>query len=287
MQGMGKHRRKWIPLLAMSVMLGTVAGCSGSDSGKGAEPAKTSGEKLTDQKKEQGKDTPEKLTMYNIMVYSEPPKADSDIVKKIQEYTGTKLEVTWIPGSTYREKINASIASGDVPMALMIDEKSSTMINAARSGMFWEIGPYLKDYPNLMKLNKNVLESVKVDGKLYSLPRARSLVNDGPVFREDWMRKLGLSRPKTLDEFYNMIKAFALNDPDGNGKNDTYGLVEQKDMRGFGYLLALSGAPNEWEVKDGKLSPAVLTKEYLDAIKFYRRLYNEKLMNQDFTVPGR
>jgi len=229
------------------------------------------------------------LTMVDQFSQNQPPAEDDDFVKKVEAFTNTKLKITWIPGGNVNEKINAIIASGDMPQALIVFEnKSTTLVNAVRSGVFWEIGPYLKDFPNLNKyLYPQVLDGIKIDGKIYSLYRSRPLIGDGVVYRKDWLDNLGLSQPKTVDELYNVIKAFTLNDPDKNGKNDTIGLVDESALRGFGYVLAIHGAPNEWEVKDGKLSPALFHPGYLEALKFYRRLYQEGLMNKDFSLQSR
>lgn len=48
-------------------------------------------------------------------------------------------------------------------------------------------------------------------------------------YRKDWFDALNLQSPKTLDDWYNVIKALTLNDPDKNGKNDTYGLMLEKN----------------------------------------------------------
>jgi len=229
------------------------------------------------------------MTMVNQFTQNQPPGDDDEFVKKIEDFTNTKLQITWIPGGNVHEKINAIIASGDMPKAMLVFEnKSTTLINAVRSGVFWEIGPYIDQFPNLKKyLYPEVLDGVKIDGKLYSLYRSRPLIGDGVVIRKDWLDNLGLSQPKTMDELYNVIKAFTLNDPDKNGKNDTIGLVDESALRGFGYVAAQYGAPNEWEVKDGKLSPAQFHPGYLEALKFFRKLYKEGLMNKEFTLQSR
>lgn len=232
--------------------------------------------------------SPYKISMMNVMMYSEPPKLDSPEMKKIEEFTNTKLDINWVPGAPYIDKMSTTIASGELPMVMLsINGKDPNIINAVRSGMFWEIGPYLKEFPNLEKLNKDVFNNVSIDGKIYSLFKTRDLVGDGILFRKDWLDNLGLKEPKTIDELYNVIKAFTLNDPDKNGKNDTIGLVEESGLRGFKVVLAYHGAPNGWELKDGKLIPDLLTPEYLDSLKFMRRLFDEKLMNQDFAATNR
>jgi putative aldouronate transport system substrate-binding protein len=245
-------------------------------------------------KKEEGSDGRFTFTMMNQYTSPEPPGENNPIIKKIEEYTNTKIDATWIPASAYNDKVNVSIASNDLPQVLMIqDTKSSSIINAQRSGMFWEIGPYLKDYPNLSKYNGNetVLNNISVDGKVYGLYRARALARQGVVIRQDWLENLGLEQPKTIDDLYNVIKAFTLNDPAKTGNKDTFGLVEAEDssngasavgLTGFQTIAAFFGAPNQWEIQDGKAVPQFMTPENMEAMKFYKRLYDEKLINLDF-----
>lgn len=271
-----KMRRTGIT--AISVIVGATAlltGC-GSDSSPAAGGTGTSAATANKE--------PLKLSIMTLM-YAEPPKADSDVQKKIEEYTNTKLDISWVPNSSYKDKVNVTIGSGELPKAMLVqNNKDSNILSAVRSGMFWEVGPYLSAYPNLSKMNKSVFDNIKVDGKTYGLYRARDLSTSGIIFRSDWLKTVGLSEPKTMDELYNVLKAFTMNDPDKNGKQDTVGLTEEKVMDGFNTLASYMGAPNGWEVKDGKLSPDFLSSEYYEAMKFYKKLYDEKLIKQDFPV---
>ena len=40
------------------------------------------------------------------------------------------------------------------------------------------------------------------------------------MLRKDWLDNVGMQVPKTLDDFYKVLKAFVNNDPDKNGKAD-------------------------------------------------------------------
>ena len=44
------------------------------------------------------------------------------------------------------------------------------------------------------------------------------------------------------------------------------------------------GAPNQYGLKDGKLAPAFMFDEYLEALKFMNKCYNEGLINQDMAT---
>jgi putative aldouronate transport system substrate-binding protein len=232
---------------------------------------------------------PKKISMMMVYYFAEPPKKDNIMVKKLEEMTNTKLDITWVPSSAYDNKINATIASGELPMVMNVqNNKLPNILTGVRSGMFWELGPLLKDYPNLSKLyNEQTVYNASTDGKLYGLPHQRPLGLQMLLFRKDWLDNVGLKEPQTIDDVYQVAKAFTQKDPDKNGKDDTYGVVEflpPNSLQGFKVMLAWFGAPNGYGIKDGKLFPDFMSKEYFDAMQFYRKLFSEKLINQDFAA---
>lgn len=235
------------------------------------------------------------IRMFAPNFESEVLKPDNEIVQAIEKYTETKVRITWIPKSAYDDKVAASIASEDVPQALIIqNDRTQFMFDSVRSGFFWEIGPYLKDYNNLSKLDPTILKNISIDGKIYGLYRARDLAASGFIVRKDWLDRLGLKEPQTIDDLFQVLKAFTWNDPNQSGKHDTVGLALNKlDTNtatpvGFDLIVSYFGGPNGWEVSaDGKFTPDIMTKEYLDAMKFFKELYDEKLMNQDFAITSK
>jgi putative aldouronate transport system substrate-binding protein len=113
--------------------------------------------------------------------------------------------------------------------------------------------------------------------------RTRPAVRNGLYYRKDWADKLGLDKPKNVDELYNLIKAFVKNDPDGNGKDDTYGLGQESYLRlVFAALSPSFGLGNGWDVIDGKLVAIHTERGYFDMLTWIKRLYDEGLMNRDF-----
>lgn len=266
---------------AMAIAAGTLAGCGG-----GKEPAAspTSGASTA----AQASVAPKEPFKMSVMLTSYNPEfldTNGEIFKRLEERTNTKLTLTWVPSSTYADKVSATVASGELPSALLVlNQKLPYIVNSVRSGMFWELGPYLKDYPNLSRMNKIALDAISIDGKVYGIYRERDLARDGVMLRKDWLDNLGLQVPKTLDDFYNVLKAFVNNDPDKNGKADTMGMAESQVTGSFRSMLVWHGGPADWEIKDGKASPSHLSPAYLETMKFYKKLYSEKLINQDFAV---
>ncbi|MDB5083328.1 MAG: hypothetical protein JWN30_214 [Bacilli bacterium] len=212
------------------------------------------------------------------------PKSNP-VIQALDKYTNTDIQIQWVPNSSYADKINITLASGSLPMVMLITDKTSSFVNAAKSGAFWDLTPYLKDYPNLSKANPIVLNNSSIDGKVYGIYRSRPLGRNAIVYRKDWLQNVGLSEPKTINDFYNMLVAFKTKDPNKDGKGGTYGMVVSKYAGPFDIMQTWFGVPNKWgQDKDGKLIPAQFTPQYLDALKFFRKLYQEKLINQDFAV---
>jgi putative aldouronate transport system substrate-binding protein len=218
------------------------------------------------------------------------PKDDSPVVAELEKLTNTNIHFKWVTNASYVDKVNITLASGKLPTIMYVaDIKAPSFVNAARSGAFWEVSAdVLKDYPNLRQANPVIMSNTSIDGKNYGIYRALAMGRNGLVYRKDWLEAVGLPAPKTIDDFYNMLKAFKEKDPDKNGKADTYGMVMAKWTgqwaSGFDTIKLWFGAPNKWGMKEGKLVPDVLYEEYMDSLKFMRKLYDEKLINADFVI---
>lgn len=228
-----------------ALVLGALAGC-GSNSNK-------------EENAVQGADGtaspagPYKMSMMLTSYNPEPMDPEGEIYKQLEERTNTDLKITWVPSTTYSDKLSATIASGELPSTvLVLDQKLPYIVNSVRSGMFWELGPYLKDYPNLSRMNEVALNAISIDGKVYGIYRERDLARDGLMLRKDWLENLGLQEPKTVDDFYKVLQAFVKEDPDQNGKADTIGLAEQQVAAGWRAMLTWMGGPADWGSRTGR-----------------------------------
>ncbi|GAB2675731.1 extracellular solute-binding protein [Paenibacillus thermoaerophilus] len=278
-------------LLAMSV---AAAGCSKGDGGSASssEPNASQGPSAAASGNPAEKNEPFKITMSMNFDGKDIPNPNNPVQQAIETYTNTKLDIRYTPGAQYQEKLSVLIASGDLPMVVASygAPKQSYLLTAFENGVFWDIAPYLKEYPNLSKLNQAIYDNIAYKGKIYGLPRERPLARNAFIYRADWLENLGMQEPKTLEEFYNMLKAFKEKDPDKNGKNDTYGLSTGNvggsgpEPSAYGVVL---GAPNVWEVRNGEFIRDVFTPEYLEGLKFQKRLFEEGLIHPDFAMMDR
>lgn len=291
-QRKGKFKAAWA-LILVTVMAMLFTACSSSSGGNNT-PKNTANNNATTSNEAENKETPPpaeedlpplKLDIMLPAFNTDLPDDNSPIIKGLEEYTNTDVSIQFVPNSSYPDKMNITLVSGQLPHLMVVDRSSASFINAARSGAFWEVGPYLKNYPNLSMAHDVTLNNTSIDGKIYGVYRERVLGRMGVTINRDWLENLGLEAPKTIDEFYNMLKAFKEDDPDQNNKNDTYGLVVTKYAGPWDIMQIWFGAPNKWgEDSNGELLPTHLFPEYREALQFFRKLYDEGLVNEDFAV---
>lgn len=293
---LSRKTRFTIVLLLIIIMLFSIlmAGCS-KDTSKDTTTGKTSNntneQSVTDSsenKTEDGKkeDKPAEPYKLSIMAPGASDEYDSNPIRqqiyaKIEEYTNTEIEFIFYPDTMYWEKVPLVISTGDLP-TIMVVNRTPDIANLAFNGDIWEVGPYIKNYPNLSQITEVAWENCSFNGKLYSIPRSRPVGRNGVGYRLDWLENVGLPEPKTINDFYNMLVAFTRNDPDRNGKDDTIGMAVTSYPGPWDNMQIWFGAPNGWGERDGKLVPAHLTEEYDEALRFFRKLYAEGLVNQDF-----
>lgn len=280
--------KRWVAVVSVgTIAAGALAGCGGS--GNKVTGAPPSAGASTGASVAATQQPPVDLNIMLPIFKTNFPKDDSPVAAEIEKLTNANIHFEWVPNASYPDKFNITLASGKLPNIIaVLDPKASSFVNAARSGAFWDLTNYLKDYKNLSGANKTVLNNTSIDGKIYGVYRGRDLGRYGYYYRKDWLDAVGMQEPKTIDDFYNLLKAFKEKDPDKNGKNDTYGMVLVKWTggwaSGFDTIKLWFGAPNKWGIKDGKLVPEHQYEEYVEGLKFMKKLYDEKLINSDFAV---
>jgi putative aldouronate transport system substrate-binding protein len=296
-QTKGFRKVQAVVLLVICTML-IIAGCgSGNQANKnnnqgtsGNSSTNTSGNSNSSSTTNKQDSAPAVQPTISIMVpqYAETTAKDDVLgMKLIEDITGYDLKATWVPSNVYQERLNVTMASGDMPQAIRVDnDLEPTIMTAIEQGMFWDLTPYLSEFPNLTTYPDTVAEGGYVNGKMYSIPRPSPVSAFGTIIREDWLNNLSLSLPTTLDELYEVAKAFKEQDPDGNGIDDTYGIMFYEGRIETPFLSA-TGAPNNWKVENGQFIKSEETPEYLEALTFIRKLYAEGIINPEFPVAPR
>lgn len=264
------NRRVLLPGALAAVAALTLAGCSAG-----------------------GGDASAELDSVSIMapfLVTNAPEEGNEIQEALEEVAGVDLDITWVPNSSYGDKVNITLAGDDVPQVMVIQGKDPGFVRNAQAGAFWELSEYLGDYENLKTTFPEVQEAASVNGDVYGIYRARDIVRTSVIVRKDWLANLGLEMPTTTDDLYEVARAFSQDDPDGNGVDDTYGLIVPKWPGTIGtnspwdVIETWFGAGNRWTERDGELVPNFTTDEWLDAVDYEKRLSDEGLVNPDYAT---
>ncbi|MFC0623981.1 extracellular solute-binding protein [Kribbella deserti] len=232
----------------------------------------------------------DELTMM-VPLFGTAPDPSGEMQQAVEKLVGKKLKITWVPNAEYPDKTNVTLASDKIPQVMVIQgEKTASFVKAAEAGAFWDLTDKLDAYPNLKPSEPQTAKNSMVNGKVYGIYRVRPLLRSAVMIRKDWLTKLNLKAPETVDELRTVAKAFTEQDPDGNGKKDTYGLIIPKwpgnysSASPYDVIETWFGAPNGWGERDGKLVPGFDTPEFLAANKWLKTWVDEGLINPDFAT---
>ena len=225
------------------------------------------------------------ISILTISYNGEIIASDHPAVLALQQHTGYRIRLEYVLNASYNEQMNTRLASRDLPGLVAITGNTSPIVMAAQSGAFWDITDIYDLYPGLAAADKNVLSNISINGRFYGIYRARVLARAGMVYRSDWLENLGLREPRTLDDLYNVLRAFTYNDPNRSGANDTYGMTWVTNYLGPFYDLAvMHGAPWRFGLRNGRLTPWFDYPEFMEALDYSKRLYDENLINRDFAA---
>ncbi|WP_372661950.1 hypothetical protein [Cohnella sp.] len=202
-----------------------------------------------------------KRTLQNAK-YKEGQSAENNSWINFLKDQGVNIQYSWMAdASQFENQMNVTIASGDIPDILpqITGSQANTLI---KGDQLMDMKPYLDKY--LSDEAKSVLygdggalmnSTVTSDGKQYLLPLTASEIRadiKGLWIRKDWLDKLHLTVPTTVEEFEKVAEAFTTQDPDGNGKPDTYGFgVSGKDN----LILDWGGADGVFEMFHSQPGP--------------------------------
>ncbi len=208
--------------------------------------------------------------------------------------------------SQYDTNVSMVISMGSLP-DIMVVSSQDEVEQLVEAGLIEDL---TESYNNcisdrIRKMYESYGDSLKdmvtYDGKIMALPETN--ITDGPNLvwlRKDWMDKLGLSEPHTIDDVVNIVKHFISEDPgnngvDASGKPNTVGLAVDTDVTGeCGYsseflldiIFACFGAyPKQWIMNDdGEIVYGSVTDEAKEALSYISSLYNQGVIDNDFLL---
>ncbi|WP_246369584.1 extracellular solute-binding protein [Saccharibacillus deserti] len=259
-------------LAAIALLAGMLSACGEPDSSKPAEGADSS--------------EPVQLDWLAYNSYAQPDP-NSNIFKMVEDKFNAKFNVWYVDAQQWNDQVNVKFAAGEIPDVLQIREQIPKYV---ANGILAEIPEediqkYAPTYAKVIdEYDASLWNTVKYEGKIYGLP-AINLNGDyaqSTIWRKDWLDKVGIDKiPETLDEFETALTKFRNEDPDGNGKKDTYGMSDYA----IPYVLGAFGMPangTNYVMKDGKIEFAAVQPEMKKALAVLHDWYEKELIDPEF-----
>jgi len=186
------------------------------------------------------------------------------------------------------EKINLMLTSGELK-GLVSVFGAGDILKAMEDGTAEPLDDYVKDNTNWNKMSQEYRDSLKFNGKIYGINAGYAGNYFTRTIRKDWLDNLGLDVPETVDELFEVAKAFTENDPDQNGKDDTGGLTAAGTWNLGDIFQAFdarldntSSGSITWDPKEGVWIDSMLKPEMIDALHYLKRLYDGKYLDNEF-----
>ena len=231
---------------------------------------------------------------------------DNGTLKAIEKLLNVKIKVLWeaAPGDDYNQKLNLMIASGKLPdffaidgvtqyrtfQALAENDKLADLTQAYNKCIGGRAAEDLKPYKGRQLINATF------NGKIYGVPGPPTGYNHNLLWiRPDWLKKVGLPLPKTIDDIKNIAKAFVEKDPGGNGPGGTIGMClsywagqpilgkSDSFWAPTPIMNAVGSFPRAWiKGKDGKVMYGTIAPETKKGLGILADWYKEGLIDKSF-----
>jgi putative aldouronate transport system substrate-binding protein len=239
------------------------------------------------------------LNQPNITYYN-----DTLWIKELSKKFNVNIDVQGPIGGNFTEAVNVLFASGDLPDIIGqydVSTYNGGLEGAINDGVLLNFGKnpeYLKLIPNWKRYidsNDNIRKLVTLDdGTIPLFCHIEEDTNRGGYVgigvREDWLKRIGVSVPTTINELYNVLRAFKTRDANGNGDiNDEIPLTDDSRHMALNHILAPFGLRRAvWyadPLNKGKITYWTLHRNgdaYTQALTTLAQWYKEGLVDIDF-----
>ncbi|MGF7029211.1 putative aldouronate transport system substrate-binding protein [Paenibacillus mucilaginosus] len=212
-----------------------------------------------------------------------------------EQELGIKVKYDWTAkGDLYQKKLGVAVASGNIPDVVKVNAQQLRLLT--NKGLIQELSQVYERYAS--PLTKEILsqegtgpfDAATIDGRLMAIPETNSSIDRALLIwiRTDWLYKLGLRPPQTIDDVLAISKAFTTGDPDRNGRPDTYGLAVTQNlwdpaMGVAGFMAGYGAFPNLWVTNSfGELEYGGIQPEVKTALQELQNMYRSGQIDSEF-----
>ena len=199
--------------------------------------------------------------------------------KELDKRLGVMTKSTFAPQPSYATQLQTLAAGNNFPDLTYINlgQGAQAFEPLLLQGVMTDLTPYLtgpalKEFPNLALIPSVAWEAVKIQGKIFGVPRVIPPIGETVTYRRDWAQALGFTALRNAEDVFKMLVAFSKKHPAGPAT--TFGLASFDGSFTEIMFNMMFRVPNQWRLNaDGSLTHQIETAEYKESLKFMRRLW--------------
>lgn len=233
------------------------------------------------------------LEVWRDSSFMGPLERDNPQSVFFQQVLGIGIEgpqIPWNGGTDYAQRLRLELASGSLPD--MFQPVFGIEYELAEQGAIVALDDLLPQYaPTLWnRVPEQVWDVVRAsgpDGRIYFIPQVESDLSLTGMIRKDWLDRVGMDVPRTIEEYEAVLEAFR--DQDANGNGDPNDELPTSGRQGASWMdhlfvpfgVAISGGQPLWDIYDGEVTYAAVTPNMKDALAWIADLYRRGLLDRE------
>ena len=222
-------------------------------------------------------------------------------VKEVRERLGIQWDSTPYEKDAWDSQFALMLSNDRLPDLLVSASVNKTQLDQyGKEGFILNLNDYMDLMPNVKAMDTEMPAYLKYfrspDGSLYGLGSGTtSLVSRALVgyswLPKKWLKNVGMEVPNTVEELYQVLKAFKEKDANGNGDpNDeipmsmTFGVqCAQRAEWGMKFAFGLYSIESDYQlfVDNDKVNIYETTDNYRKYLTFLNKLWSEGLMDAE------
>ncbi|HPY11250.1 MAG TPA: extracellular solute-binding protein [Sphaerochaeta sp.] len=247
----------------------------------------------------------EKITLTGFgSKYAGNAEWDDDMLvwRELEKRTNIRVEWETVVNTEARTKAQTLIAANDLPDIFFKNALNMSDVRKfSESGQLIDLKQFMDEglMPNFTKAYNNdvnlQIALTEPDGRIFTLPAYYPDPIDTTrrfmYINEKWLERVGMDKPTTMEEFYDVARAFRDMDANGNGNpSDEYpvsfGNITELDRttRGFSGIDNVFSQP--LNIIDGELYQMYTSENMRESFRILHTLYSEKLIELDIFTRG-
>ncbi|ANE48518.1 hypothetical protein SY83_22040 [Paenibacillus swuensis] len=298
--------KNWAKFTALTVVAASVlAGCNTNNNNNGASSTNTNSGTNTETPAanvtaEAYKPFAKEMTaVIQTRMWGTLPQNDNQLELELEKKLNTKLDIQFVPADKieqYIDRVNVQLASKNLPDAVEIvlgDNVNfpAQTYQAIKGGAFFDLTPLIESedfatkYPELAKIPKEYWEYMKVDGKIYGIPKGiayNQFVQSSTRIRQDLLTQMNLKAPATTEELAELLTKLT-NPPERYGLNFDRGHFHAQDLAPI--AASFTGIHAPWGMDgEGNFIYRDFVPEYKDFLQWVKTLVEKKAINPEFAL---